>query len=227
MSQRRSGVSVTGGCGAWRDALNATSRGPVRGRRKSVGGPLGWSRRHRIQSGVRMTTIALPTYEDVVARYEPVIGLETHVELGTRTKMFCGCPTEFGAEPNTQVCPVCLGLPGSLPVANRAGDRGDDPHRPRAQLHDRHLVPVRPEELLLPGHAEELPDQPVRRAAVRRRLPRRRGRRRARAGSASSGCTWRRTPARRCTSAARPGASTARPSRWSTTTGPASRSSRS
>ncbi|MFF5293530.1 Asp-tRNA(Asn)/Glu-tRNA(Gln) amidotransferase subunit GatB [Paractinoplanes globisporus] len=68
-----------------------------------------------------MTTIALPTYEDAVARYEPVIGLETHVELGTQTKMFCGCRTEFGAEPNTQVCPVCLGLPGALPVANRAG----------------------------------------------------------------------------------------------------------
>jgi aspartyl-tRNA(Asn)/glutamyl-tRNA(Gln) amidotransferase subunit B len=56
----------------------------------------------------------------VVARYDPTIGLEVHVELGTRTKMFCGCPTTFGAEPNTQVCPVCLGLPGSLPVANRA-----------------------------------------------------------------------------------------------------------
>ncbi|GAA2612075.1 Asp-tRNA(Asn)/Glu-tRNA(Gln) amidotransferase subunit GatB [Paractinoplanes durhamensis] len=68
-----------------------------------------------------MTTIALPTYEDAIARYEPVIGLETHVELGTQTKMFCGCRTEFGAEPNTQVCPVCLGLPGALPVANRAG----------------------------------------------------------------------------------------------------------
>jgi aspartyl-tRNA(Asn)/glutamyl-tRNA(Gln) amidotransferase subunit B len=49
-----------------------------------------------------------------------VIGLETHVELGTASKMFCGCPTTFGAEPNTQVCPVCLGLPGSLPVANAA-----------------------------------------------------------------------------------------------------------
>jgi aspartyl-tRNA(Asn)/glutamyl-tRNA(Gln) amidotransferase subunit B len=61
------------------------------------------------------------TYDDAIATYEPVIGLETHVELGTRTKMFCGCPTEFGAEPNTHVCPVCLGLPGSLPVANRAG----------------------------------------------------------------------------------------------------------
>ncbi len=62
----------------------------------------------------------LVAYEDAVSRYDPVIGLETHVELGTRTKMFCGCPTVFGAEPNSAVCPVCLGLPGSLPVANRA-----------------------------------------------------------------------------------------------------------
>ncbi|MEV6298525.1 Asp-tRNA(Asn)/Glu-tRNA(Gln) amidotransferase subunit GatB [Actinoplanes sp. NPDC051861] len=61
------------------------------------------------------------TYEEILTRYEPVIGLETHVELGTKTKMFCGCKTDFGAEPNTQVCPVCLALPGALPVANRAG----------------------------------------------------------------------------------------------------------
>ncbi|HLU44883.1 MAG TPA: Asp-tRNA(Asn)/Glu-tRNA(Gln) amidotransferase subunit GatB [Natronosporangium sp.] len=67
-----------------------------------------------------MSTTVVPDFADVVRRYEPVIGLEVHVELGTRTKMFCGCPTTFGAEPNTQVCPVCLGLPGSLPVANRA-----------------------------------------------------------------------------------------------------------
>src|SRR6266498_2043334 len=62
----------------------------------------------------------LVAYEEAVARYDPVIGLETHVELGTATKMFCGCPAGFGGEPNTRVCPVCLGLPGSLPVANRS-----------------------------------------------------------------------------------------------------------
>jgi aspartyl-tRNA(Asn)/glutamyl-tRNA(Gln) amidotransferase subunit B len=67
-----------------------------------------------------MTSVALLNFDDVISRFEPVIGLETHVELGTRTKMFCGCPTDFGADPNTQICPVCLGLPGSLPVANRA-----------------------------------------------------------------------------------------------------------
>jgi aspartyl-tRNA(Asn)/glutamyl-tRNA(Gln) amidotransferase subunit B len=59
------------------------------------------------------------TITAVTERYEPVIGLETHVELGTRTKMFCACTTVFGGEPNSQVCPVCLGLPGSLPVVNK------------------------------------------------------------------------------------------------------------
>src|SRR5215470_15943297 len=56
---------------------------------------------------------------EVLARYEPVIGLEVHVQLATATKIFCGCPTSFGAPPNTNVCPVCLGLPGALPVLSR------------------------------------------------------------------------------------------------------------
>ncbi len=64
------------------------------------------------------TDIYLP-YDEAISRYEPIIGIETHVELGTRSKMWCGCSTAFGADANTHVCPVCLGLPGSMPVVNR------------------------------------------------------------------------------------------------------------
>jgi aspartyl-tRNA(Asn)/glutamyl-tRNA(Gln) amidotransferase subunit B len=60
----------------------------------------------------------LLSYDDALAQFDPALGLEVHVELNTATKMFCGCPTEFGAEPNTQTCPTCLGLPGSMPVVN-------------------------------------------------------------------------------------------------------------
>ena len=108
----------------------------------------------------------------VLARYEPVIGLEVHCQLLTRSKLFCGCPNRFGAPPNTLVCPVCLGLPGSLPVLNRHAVT----LAIRASLalgcrvHDD--LGLRAQELLLSGPAQGLPDLAVRGAARDRRLAR-------------------------------------------------------
>ena len=158
----------------------------------------------------------------MASTWETVIGLEVHTELATTTKLFCGCPNRFGDEPNTNVCPVCLGLPGSLPVLNEAGGRAGRAARPGARVR-RAAVGLRPEELLLPRHAEGLPDQPVRPADQRRR--------RARAAVGSAGRHragpprggHRQVHPRRRAAAASPTPATAS----STTTGPGCRCSRS
>ncbi len=66
-------------------------------------------------------TDTLLSFEEALERFDPALGLEVHVELNTATKMFCGCRAAFGGEPNSQVCPTCLGLPGAMPVVNRVG----------------------------------------------------------------------------------------------------------
>src|SRR5215470_17734852 len=74
-----------------------------------------WGFNVMAKSAAAETSIA----PEVRAKYEPVIGLEVHVQLLTRTKIFCGCSTRFGDPPNANTCPVCLGLPGTLPVLNK------------------------------------------------------------------------------------------------------------
>ena len=176
---------------------------------------------------------ALVPFDEALTRYEPVIGLETHVELGTVTKMFCGCPARFGGEPNSLVCPVCLGLPGSLPVTNRAAIE----YTIRIGLalnctiadwcrfaRKNYFYPDMPknfqisqydEPLCTDGWLDIVVEDPGADGGT------------GGSGSASSGFTWRRTPASRCTSVASPAASTGPTTRWWTTTGPASRWSRS
>src|SRR5690606_36054749 len=94
----------------------AAHRSPLRGR-QDVPRRLRTRERARRQAGCRMST-RTAVADPVTARYEMVVGLEVHVQLRTRTKAFCKCSTTFGAAPNANTCPVCLALPGSLPVLN-------------------------------------------------------------------------------------------------------------
>ena len=105
-----------------------------------------------------------------IAKYEAVIGLEVHVQLGTRTKIFCGCPTGFGAPPNTNVCPVCLGLPGALPVLNREAVEMAIAGCAGACTAGERVLALRAQELLLSRPAQGLPDLAIRPAAGRARL---------------------------------------------------------
>ncbi len=113
------------------------------------------------------TELASP---DAIARYEAVIGLEVHVQLATATKIFCGCPTSFGEPPNTNVCPVCLGLPGALPVLSRHAVELAIKGCAGAQLPHPPGIAFRAQELFLSGPAQGLSDLAIRRAVLRGRL---------------------------------------------------------
>ena len=154
-----------------------------------------------------------------VVTWEPVIGVETHVELATASKMFCGCRVRFGGEPNTDVCPVCLGLPGALPVPNERAIELIVAIGLALQCEVSRALGVPPQELLLRRHAQELPDLPVRRPGVPGRPSRRRSGRRRRAGSGSTrphGGGHREEPS----TSAPAGGSTPPPALCSTSTGP-------
>ena len=138
-------------------------------------------------------TCARPRHERRGPGWEAVIGLEIHVQLATQTKMFCRCVNRFGDPPNTNVCPVCLALPGDAAGAQRRGGAAGHPRGARARLRIARAVEVGPQELLLSGPAQGLPDQPVRPAAVLVGALRRARRRRAASRSASSARTSRRT----------------------------------
>ncbi len=148
--------------------------------RPAVGRGPGAAHRPGVRARARLPPAdAAPGGRMSVSDFQPVIGLEVHAQLLTRSKIFCGCSTEFGAPPNAHTCAVCLGMPGVLPVLNekvvefavRAGPGARVPHQP-----GQHLVA---EELLLPGPPEGLPDQPVRPAALRARRAGDRHRRRS------------------------------------------------
>ena len=155
------------------------------------------------------------------AAWEPVIGLEVHVELATATKLFCGCRNEFGAEPNTNVCPVCLGLPGSLPVLNekavelalRLGEALQFTMPPQSIFHRKnYFYPDMPKNFQTSQYDEPIcVEGEIEVDGVRVRITAR---------------ISKRTPARRCTSVAAV-ASTTPSTRSSTTTAPACRCSRS
>src|SRR5947208_13439321 len=102
-------------------------------------------------------------------KYLATIGLEVHVQLNTRSKMFCASPVEFGAEPNTRTCPICLGLPGALPVMNQEALRMTVLTGLMLGCDIATVSKFDRKKLFLSGHAEELSDFTIRHAALHER----------------------------------------------------------
>ena len=157
-------------------------------------------------------------------QFEAVIGLEIHAQLLTASKIFCGCSTAFGAAPNTHVCPVCLGLPGALPVLNRAAvDYADPRRRSRSAARSTTRRSSRARTTSIPTCRRATRSRSTSSRSRPSGVVELPGERRARGASASPASTWRRTPASRCTK----GSPTPTARATSTSTAAACRSSRS
>ncbi len=157
---------------ALRTACRSASRSPALPSARTES-----STRH-MRSSERSASRGCPLAGDPAAErhFEPVIGLEIHVQLRTRTKMFCGCSLSFGDPPNTHTCPVCLGHPGTLPVANAEAVHFASHDRARTRVRCSAALDLPPQELLLSRPSEGLPDLAVRHPARPRRPARRRPR---------------------------------------------------
>ena len=140
---------------------------------------------------------------EVLAKYQPVIGLEVHVQLLTETKAFCGCVNRYGGEPNTHVCPTCLGLPGALPVLNRQAVELAVLAAKAIHCEIRETSVFSRKNYFYPdspkGYQISQFDLPIAEHGWID-VPDANG---ARSASASRGCTWKRMRARACTTALR------------------------